>query len=108
MKNFVPLGSIAHIAMGTAPPGETYNTDGRGVPMIAGASDYGEMHPEPKQWTTEPSRIAEPGDLIICVRATIGDLNWADRRYCLGRGVAGIRAHPDKLDNRYLAHFLAH
>lgn len=102
----VPLGSVAEILMGTAPPGETYNAEGRGLPMIAGAGDYGDRHPEPKQWTTAPSRVAEVGDLIICVRATIGDLNWADRRYCLGRGVGALRPHPGKLDISYLAHYM--
>ena len=77
-----------------------------GLPMIAGAGDYGDRYPEPKQWTTAPTRIAEVDDLIICVRATIGDLNWADRRYCLGRGVGALRPHPGKLDVSYLAHYM--
>ncbi len=104
--NEVPLGSVAEILMGTAPPGETYNTVGEGLPMIAGAGDYGERYPETKQWTTAPARIAEAGDLIICVRATIGDLNWADKRYCLGRGVGALRPHSGKLDVSYLAHYM--
>ncbi len=102
----VSLISVAEVTMGTAPPGETYNGSGYGMPMIAGAGDYGEMFPRPKKWTTAPTRVAKSGDLIVCVRATIGDLNWADRDYCLGRGVAGIRARHGKADVRYLAHFM--
>ena len=105
--NEVPLSSVAHINMGTAPPGNSYNTHGDGIPMIAGAGDYGEINPEPKKWTTSPTRIVEPGDLIICVRATIGDINWADKQYCLGRGVAGLRPKNGQLDIKYLAHFIA-
>ncbi|MGL5669467.1 MAG: restriction endonuclease subunit S, partial [Shewanella sp.] len=41
------------------------------------------------------------------VRATIGDLNWADKEYCLGRGVVGLRAHDEKLDSKYLWYFIA-
>ncbi|GMU83781.1 MAG: hypothetical protein AMXMBFR47_36510 [Planctomycetota bacterium] len=100
----VPLNNLAVITMGTAPPGETYNSDGDGMPMIAGAGDYGDIHPIPKKFTTSPLAVAEPGDLIICVRATIGDLNWADRQYCLGRGVAGIRPRNGHADIRYLSH----
>jgi type I restriction enzyme S subunit len=92
--------------MGTAPPGETYNATGDGLPMIAGAGDYGDRHPEPKKWTSHPMAVAQKGDLLICVRATIGDLNWADREYCLGRGVAGIRAINGHADLHYLAHYL--
>jgi len=106
MINTVPLGEVADVAMGSAPPGESYNETGNGIPMIAGAGDYGEQYPEPKKWTTTPTRVTEVGDLIICVRASIGDLNWADKRYCLGRGVAGLRAKEGKLDIKYAAHYI--
>jgi type I restriction enzyme S subunit len=92
--------------MGTAPPGETYNERGDGLPMIAGAGDYGERFPNPKKWTTAPVRTSQKGDLIICVRATIGDLNWSDRKYCLGRGVAAIRPKRDQIDLSWLSHFI--
>ena len=101
-----PLGEVAYITMGSAPPSSSYNESGQGYPMIAGAGDYGYIHPNPKKWTTEPSRVTQLGDLIVCVRATIGDLNWADKKYCLGRGVAGMRAKEGKLDIRYAAHFI--
>jgi len=100
------LADIAWITMGTAPPGESYNSDGEGIPLIAGAGDYGELYPLPCKFTTQPTSTAEPGDLLVCVRATIGDLNWADKRYCLGRGVAGIRAKEGEADINYLAHFI--
>jgi type I restriction enzyme S subunit len=79
---------------------------GEGFPLIAGAGDFGTMHPAPKKWTTQPSRISEPGDLLVCVRATIGDLNWADRQYCLGRGVAGVRVNGSLATSGYVARFL--
>jgi len=102
----VPLREVAQIAMGSAPPSSSYNETGQGYPMIAGAGDYGELHPKTKKWTTEPSRLTQVGDLIVCVRATVGDLNWADKEYCLGRGVAGMRAKEGKLDISYAAHFI--
>jgi type I restriction enzyme, S subunit len=106
MTNTITLGEVAFVAMGSAPPGNTYNDIGKGLPMIAGAGDYGEKYPEPKKWTTAPSRVTEIGDLIVCVRATIGNLNWADKKYCLGRGVAGLRAKKSKLDINYAAHYI--
>ena len=104
--NTVPLGKVADVAMGSAPPGQSYNDKGKGLPMIAGAGDYGEKYPDPKKWTTSPSRVTEIGDLIVCVRATIGNLNWADKKYCLGRGVAGLRAKKAKLDINFAAHYI--
>jgi type I restriction enzyme, S subunit len=103
---YAPLKSVVDVQMGTAPPGESYNETGAGMPMIAGAGDYGVDFPSPKKWTTAPTRVASKGDLIVCVRATIGDINWADKEYCLGRGVAGVRAKPGIADIGYLAHYI--
>lgn len=93
--------------MGSAPKGSTYVELDKGVPLIAGAADYGDVFPRPKKATLEPTKLCEEGDIIICVRATIGDLNWADKEYCLGRGVAGLRVHDKKLDSKYLWYFIA-
>jgi type I restriction enzyme S subunit len=92
--------------MGQAPYGSTYNDQSVGLPLIAGASDLGELTPAPTRWTSRPTQTCRKGDIILCIRATIGDRNWADRDYCLGRGVAGLRAHPGKLYPRYLWHWL--
>jgi type I restriction enzyme S subunit len=77
--------------MGQAPRGDTYNTEGIGLPLVAGASDFGIITPEPSKYTTVATKTSLAGDIILCIRATIGDLNWSDKIYCLGRGVAGIR-----------------
>lgn len=104
--NVVKLSTVCNIDMGSAPKGSTYVELGEGVPLIAGAADYGEVFPQPKKSTLEPTKLCEKGDIILCVRATIGDLNWADKTYCLGRGVAGLRAHDEKLDAKYLWYFI--
>jgi type I restriction enzyme S subunit len=54
-----------------------------------------------------PSRLSQPGDIILGVRASIGDKVLSDGTYCLGRGVAGLRAKAS-LDTRYLWHWLTH
>ncbi|CDO85009.1 type I restriction-modification system, S subunit [Pseudomonas aeruginosa] len=92
--------------MGQAPEGSSYNEAGEGIPLLAGAGDFGEITPIPKKFTTEASKLSQSGDLILCIRATIGDLNWSDRAYCLGRGVAGLRVIEDKLDASYLWYFI--
>lgn len=93
--------------MGQAPDGESYNDQGDGLPLIAGAGDFGDLHPKVKKFTTEASKVCESGDIVLGIRATIGEKVIADGRYCLGRGVAGLRAGPD-LNARYLWHWLAH
>ena len=45
------LDEACEITMGQAPPGESYNQDGNGLPLIAGAGDFGELHPVTKKFT---------------------------------------------------------
>ena len=103
-----PLSSVCDISMGQAPKGDSYNATRRGYPLIAGAGDFGELTPAPKQYTDAPTKLSRPGDLILCIRATIGNRNWSDREYCLGRGVAGLRAKDTELSQAYLGHWLDH
>ena len=93
--------------MGQAPEGESYNVDGKGMPLIAGAGDFGEIHPAPTKYTTAPGKTCQAGDIILAIRATIGKKVLAGRQYCLGRGVVGLRARLG-LDGRYLWHWLTH
>jgi len=97
------LSSVATLDMGQSPKGEYTNTEGKGIPLVGGASDLGAKVPKATKSTTAPTKICQPNDLILCVRATIGKLNTADKEYCLGRGVAGVRPH---ISNRWLYRFL--
>lgn len=101
------LDKACEISMGQAPSGEAYNENGDGWPLIAGAGDFGDIYPAPKKYTTEASRLSRSGDIILGIRATIGEKVLSDGEYCLGRGVAGLRAKRD-LDSRYLWHWLTH
>ncbi|MBI2870499.1 MAG: restriction endonuclease subunit S [Candidatus Omnitrophica bacterium] len=97
------LGDVCEITMGQSPAGESYNTNSTGVPLLNGPTEFGPVHPIPVQWTTAPTRFAEPGDILFCVRgATTGRMSLADRRYCIGRGLAAIRGK----DGRVITDFL--
>jgi type I restriction enzyme S subunit len=86
------LGDVAEIVMGQSPPGDTCNVIGTGIPLLNGPTEYGSHHPCPVQYTTEARKLASPGDILFCVRgSTTGRMNWADREYAIGRGVAAIR-----------------
>lgn len=101
----VKLKDCCKVTMGQAPKGDTYNTEGNGNALIAGAGDFGFETPEPKKFTSKPTRLSQEGDIILCIRATIGDVNWSDKEYCLGRGVAGLQPKSD-LDALYLWYFI--
>jgi type I restriction enzyme, S subunit len=101
------LDSVCDVIMGQAPNGEAYNKDGKGWLLIAGAGDFGELYPAPKKSTTEASKLSRPGDIILGIRATIGEKVLSDGEYCLGRGVTALRAKA-MTDSRYLWHWVEH
>lgn len=96
------LSQVAEINMGQAPEGEHYNDIEDGLPLLAGAADFGDEYPSPKKWSRVAPKQSQVGDILLCIRATIGTLNWSDKSYCLGRGVAGIRPNQDKIVPEYL------
>ena len=82
----------ADVVMGQSPPGATCNTSREGMPLLNGPTHFGPHHPTPAQFTVDPRRRTSAGDLLFCVRgSTTGRMNWADRDYAIGRGVAAIR-----------------
>ncbi len=90
------LSDHAEIVMGQSPPGERCNTRGDGVPLLNGPTEFGPHHPTPVQFTTDARKTARPGDVLFCVRgSTTGRMNWADRAYAVGRGIAAIRHKAD-------------
>ena len=86
------LGKVAEIVMGQSPAGDTCNESGKGLPLLNGPTEFGPHHPIPVQYTIDPRKKAKPGDILFCVRgSTTGKMNWADREYAIGRGIAAIR-----------------
>ena len=96
----VELGEVCEIVMGQSPPGETYNTDGDGVPLINGPVEFGPdsfSRTVINQYTTAPTKMCEEDDLILCVRgSTTGRTNIAGYSGCIGRGVAAIRSNTSQ------------
>jgi type I restriction enzyme, S subunit len=91
--------------MGQAPPGDSYNDDGRGVPLVAGAGDMTAGRVVPTKYTTAPTKLSRPDDVIIGIRASIGMRAQSSEEVCLGRGVAALRPGPE-VDRGYLWHWI--
>ena len=114
MEKEVPVGweagsflSISNIIMGQSPSGDSYNTECVGTVLINGPVEFGEYFTARKKWTTEPTRISEVSDLIVCVRgSTVGRFVKCDGVYCLGRGVCAFRGKHSQsfVDETYKYH----
>lgn len=91
------LGDIAEIIMGQSPLGETVIDwdgeviEGEGLPFIQGNAEFCDRYPMPAKWCIEPLRVAKPDDVLLSVRAPVGDMNMADQFLCIGRGLVALR-----------------
>lgn len=92
----VRLGEVATIVMGSSPAGETLNELGDGVVFYQGVRDFGTRFPTNRVWTSVPTRMASPGDLLLSVRAPVGQVNLAPESLCVGRGLAAVRAKNER------------
>ncbi len=86
------LSDVAKITMGQSPKGETYNEDKIGMIFYQGRTDFGFRIPQIRVYTTDPKRKAKEGDVLMSVRAPVGDLNIANTDCCIGRGLSSIRS----------------
>src|SRR5439155_13139859 len=93
----------ADLIMGLSPKGSSYNMKGEGIPLLNGAADFSGNKLIPKKYTTNPTRVCQKGDILFCIRATIGNVTFADKSYCIGRGVAAIR--PKKIEYKEFCYY---
>lgn len=99
LKREIPAGwslknlcDIANITMGTSPPGESLNESNEGVEFFQGSTDFGWQFPTTRQYTSAPIRKAKKGDILLSVRAPVGDMNIAHIDCCIGRGLAALNS----------------
>ena len=98
----VQLSMLANITMGQSPDSSSYNDDMKGVPFFQGKADYGEKYTIVRHWTTNPSKMASRGDVLMSVRAPVGPVNIASEDCCIGRGLCAINAKHQYTNNEFL------
>lgn len=95
-----PLGLVVEVILGQSPPSAVINSTGDGLPFIQGNAEFGARHPSPQFFASEAPKKAGKGDVLLSVRAPVGEVNVAEGVLCIGRGVAALRARtcdPDFL-----------
>jgi type I restriction enzyme S subunit len=95
------LGDIAEITMGQSPISTNYNSHGRGMPLIQGNADIKNRETVERVFTTQITKRGFKGDILMSVRAPVGEVSRATIDVCLGRGVCAIR-----FPNNFLYHYL--
>lgn len=99
------LKDLVDIQMGQSPESKFYNYDKIGLPFYQGKADFGKINPTPKMWCSKSKKEAKPNDILISVRAPVGDLNINNEQSCIGRGLAAITCKSD-VDMMYLYYHL--
>ena len=89
------LSDIATITMGQSPKGDTYNENGTGTVFFQGRAEFGFRFPTRRLYTTDPKRMAQDNDVLMSVRAPVGDLNVAFEDCCIGRGLGAIHSRDN-------------
>ncbi|MEX2441963.1 MAG: restriction endonuclease subunit S [Alkalispirochaeta sp.] len=91
------LGDLASIVMGQSPSSSNYNSRGDGLPLIQGNADIEDRRTIKRIFTTQITKRAQAGDVLMSVRAPVGEISQAAYDVCLGRGVCALRFPNDFL-----------
>lgn len=87
------LGEICQVTMGQSPDGSTYSETPSEYILVQGNADLKDGWVSPRIWTTQKTKTADAGDLIMSVRAPAGSMGKTSYNVVLGRGVAGIKGN---------------
>ena len=87
------LGDEFLIVMGQSPNSENYTDNPNDHILVQGNADMKNGHVFPRVWTTQVTKQAEKNDLILSVRAPVGDIGKTDYDVVIGRGVAAIKGN---------------
>ena len=87
------LSEVAQITMGQSPDGSTYSETPNDYILVQGNADLKDGWVSPRIWTTQKTKTADAGDLIMSVRAPAGAMGKTAYNVVLGRGVAGIKGN---------------
>ena len=99
---YIALKDVCKINMGQSPSSSSYNENEDGIPFFQGNADFGERYPVARVWCNNPTKVANPGDILLSVRAPIGALNYAKENCCIGRGLAALTPNRDKVLIEYV------
>ena len=84
---------MVEITMGQSQSSKNYTENPNDHILVQGNADMKNGYVVPRVWTTQITKQAEKGDLILSVRAPVGDIGKTDYDVVLGRGVAAIKGN---------------
>ena len=98
--SFNRLENISSIIMGQSPNSENYTNNSTDTILIQGNADLDKGHIAPRIYTTQITKECKIDDIIMTVRAPVGDVAITEYNACIGRGVCAIKG------SKYIYHYL--
>lgn len=98
------LGEYAKIVMGQSPSSQNYTTNPTDIPFLQGNRTFGQKYPKFNVYTTLGAKFARRGNVLLSVRAPVGDVNMAESDICIGRGVCALSSYDE--DNEFLYYLI--
>ena len=99
------LEAVSTIVMGTSPSSLAYNKEHIGLPLIQGNADIENRKSAPRIYTSIITKECNPEDILLSVRAPVGEISVSTHTACIGRGIAAIRA-KEKISQGFLYQML--
>lgn len=84
------LGEISKITMGQSPNSANYTSNPKDYILVQGNADIKDGKVVPRVWTTQITKKAFKGNILLSVRAPVGDIGITDYDIVIGRGVASL------------------
>lgn len=91
-ESWTSVQNLGQVTMGQSPPGNTFGEIPDGLPFHQGVRDFGDRYPRTRVYCSAPTRVAQRGDILIAVRAPVGEVNVANTELAIGRGLATLRS----------------
>ena len=95
---YCQLSNVLKITMGQSPKGDSLNNK-RGIEFHQGKICFSDKFLlESGIYTNEPTKIAEPNSILLCVRAPVGVVNITKNQICIGRGLCALTPFEGNAD----------
>ena len=85
------LADVANIVMGQSPSSQNYTDNPNDDILVQGNADLIDGQVVPRLWTKEITKSIDEGNIVMTVRAPVGDVAKTAYKVVLGRGVTGIK-----------------
>ncbi|PCF48249.1 restriction endonuclease subunit S [Staphylococcus delphini] len=97
------LGEVYKVTMGQSPKSINYTDDHSYPVLVQGNADLYKGNIYPRIYTKETTKLVKDGDILLTVRAPVGEVGIAQFEACIGRGVCSIEG--DKFIYYHLEYF---